>query len=308
MAPGACSRFITGWTVIKTAVIGASGYIGRHLFAAYRAEWPDCVGTSFSRSAAGLTYFDIRTPDLKSLRLEETGHRAILLAAACPLIKRCEDEKEATYAVNVTGTLEFFRQISMTSLEVIFLSSDYVFAGNRGPHDDDEPPAPSTEYGRHKAIVETKLPRMIGKHLILRLSKVFGLEKSDGTLLDEMAHSLADGVEVRAAADQIFSPTYVDDLTNTIMEAQARGLTGIMNLASAEVWSRYLIARDLARAMKVDPALVRKISLYDMPSMAGRPLDTSLLCTRLTKEVGAEFRPMRACIEQTAVNWSAILK
>lgn len=291
--------------MIKTAVIGASGYIGRHLWNAYRARFPDCVGTSFSRSGEGMTRFDIRAPELSALRLEETGHRALLVASACPLIKHCDDDKAGTYAVNVAGTLNLLRQAAKTSLSVIFLSSDYVFDGRRGPHDDDEPHAPSTEYGRHKAAVEAELPKLLpGRHLILRLSKIFGLAKGDNTLLDEMARALAEGREVKAADDQFFCPTHIDDLVAAILAVQERELTGVMNLASHETWSRHAIALELARAMRADAALVRKIRLYDIPAMAGRPLDTSMLCSRLKKESSASFRPLRECIEKSAAHWS----
>src|SRR5712692_2998520 len=132
--------------MIKTAVIGASGYVGRHLWKAYRARYPDCVGTTFSAKNPELKRFDIRTPDFAALRLEESGHRAVLIASAKPNIAYCEQKQAAAYAVNVQGTLELARQIGRTGMLVIFLSSDYVFEGKAGPHDDDDPTAPTTEY------------------------------------------------------------------------------------------------------------------------------------------------------------------
>jgi dTDP-4-dehydrorhamnose reductase len=293
--------------MIKTAVIGASGYVGRHLLASYRTEHADCLGTSFSKAAPGLTPFDIREPDIRPLRLVETGHQAVLIASANPNIKYCEDEKSAAYAVNVTGTLELIRQLARTSLPVIFLSSDYVFPGDSGPHDDADATRPSTEYGRHKKVVEDELPRLAGRHIILRLSKIFGLKKGDGTLLDDMAGSLSAGRQVQAAADQFFCPTYVDDLVAAIHAVQARELNGVMNFSSPEIWSRHRIAAELARAMGADAGLVKKISLYDFPSMAGRPLNTSMACSRLQKETDVSFTPLQECIKRTAAHWSRSL-
>lgn len=289
--------------MIKTAVIGASGYVGRHLLESYRTKHPDCVGTSFSKSSPGLIPFDIREPDIRPLRLAETGHQAVLIASANPNIKYCEDHKSAAFAVNVKGTLELVRQLGRISLPVIFLSSDYVFPGDRGPHDDADPTLPSTEYGRHKKLVEDEIPRLAGRHLILRLSKIFGLQKGDGTLLDEMAGSLSAGRQVQAASDQFFCPTFVDDLVAAIHAVQERALNGVMNVSSPDVWSRHQIAVELARALKADAALVKKISLYDFPSMAGRPLDTSMACSRLRNETDVSFLPLKECIERTAALW-----
>jgi dTDP-4-dehydrorhamnose reductase len=290
--------------MIKTAVIGASGYIGRHLLRSYRAKYLDCVGTAFSRISPGLTFFDLREPDIKPLALEDTGHEAVIIASANPLIQQCEEHKTATFAVNVEGTLELVRQLGRTSLQVIFLSSDYVFPGNKGPHDDASETNPSTEYGRHKALVEKEIPALAENHLVVRLSKIFGLEKGDGTLLDEMAGSLSAGRVVMAAADQRFCPTFVGDLVAAIHAIQERGLLGVMNLSSPEIWTRHRMATDLAGAMRVKGGLVKKNSLYDLPSMAGRPLDTSMVCSRLKKEAAISFTPFRECISCVAAQWS----
>lgn len=291
--------------MIKTAVIGASGYIGRHLLKSYRIAFADCIGTAFSVNRPGLTFFDIRNPDIGPLSLAETGHKAVLIAAAKANIAFCEQQKEAAYSVNVTGLLEFIRQIGRMDLQVIFLSSDYVFEGGTGSYDDSAETKPTTEYGRHKAIVEKEIPSLARNYLILRLSKIYGIEKGDGTLLDEMATSLASGREIRAARDQMFCPTYVGDLVRVIHGIQDRHLSGTMNVCSPETWSRYDVAVAMAKAIEADSSLVKSISLYDIPSMAGRPLDTSMKCSRLSKELGALFTPLSEHIDRVGLNWKA---
>src|SRR6266850_1077079 len=289
--------------LIKTAVIGASGFIGLHLWQACRARFPDCVGTSFSSQQAGLVPFDIRNPRLAALGLEETGHQAVLIASAKPNIAYCEQNREVAYAVNVAGTLELVRQVARTSMQVIFLSSDYVFDGKGGPHDDDHPPAPTTEYGRQKAEVERVLPTLTPNYLVLRLSKIYTVQKGDGTLLDEMAALLAAGKEVRAARDQIFCPTRIDELVTTVQAVQDRGLRGVVNVCNPERWARADMALALAEEMMVPRSLVKAIALYDIPAMRGRPLDTSMRTSRLAKEVGARFTPLRQDIRRVAQLW-----
>ena len=207
--------------MIKTAVIGASGYIGRHLLHVYRTEFPDCVGTSFTASDALLTPFDIRDPDVARLRLIELGHQAVLLAAAKSNVGWCEGNAQDSYDINVRGTLECARQIGKLGLSVIFLSSDYVFDGKCAPYRDIDEPRPSTEYGYQKARVESALPQFVDDFLILRLSKVYGIKKGDATLLDQMARLLSKGMPVQAAYDQKFCPTYINDIIEVLRGLQA---------------------------------------------------------------------------------------
>jgi dTDP-4-dehydrorhamnose reductase len=130
--------------------------------------------------------------------------------------------------------------------------------------------------GQHKAEVERELPSLGSDCLILRLSKIYGLEKGDGTLLDEMAQQLAARREIRAARDQVFCPTYVADLVAAVHAVQAKKLRGTCNACNPERWSRLDIALGLADAMGADWSLVKPITLRDLTAMAGRPLDTSI--------------------------------
>ena len=142
--------------MIKTAVIGASGYIGAHLFRKYRETFPDCIGTGFSRSGQDLISFDLRQPKLEALRLEETGHQAVIIASAMPNIAWCEAHPQESYELNVQGTLELVKQLGKTSLKTYFLSSDYVFNGETGNYSDTAPTSPNTEYGRQKQQLNEK--------------------------------------------------------------------------------------------------------------------------------------------------------
>ena len=93
--------------MIKTAVVGASGYIGSHLIKKYRSQYPDCVGTSFLSKNKNLISFDIRNPNINLLNLEKTGHKAVVIASAKPKISYCEKESFKAHEVNVAGTIQF---------------------------------------------------------------------------------------------------------------------------------------------------------------------------------------------------------
>jgi dTDP-4-dehydrorhamnose reductase len=289
----------------KTAVIGASGFIGGSLLRAYRAVHPDCVGTARSPGRCDLLPFDLRQPDLSPLQLEATGHQAVLIAGAETDMLLCEQQPQVTSAVNVQGTLELVRQIGRTSMQVIFLSTDFVFDGQAGGYDDDAVPHPRSQYGRQKAAVEREIPPLAPHHLILRLSHVFGTAKGDRTYLGSMAAALAAGNEYRGAVDQVFCPTCIDDVVRWVPEVQRRGLGGTLNVCNPERWSRLALAQELARALGVDPALATPASLHDFSGLSNWPLDTTMVCSRFAAEVGGAFTPVRQSIQQLADNWRA---
>ena len=95
------------------------------------------------------------------------------------------------------------------------------------------------------------------------------------------------------------------DLVRAVHAIQARDLRGVMNVGNPMRRLRADVALALAETMQADPSLVEVISLYDIPAMAGRPLDTSMACGRLCKDSPLAFTPIAECMTVVAANWAS---
>ena len=291
--------------MIKTAIIGASGFIGSHLINKYKSKYPDCIGTTFSSDKKNLLKFDLKNPDIKSLDLERTGHKAVIITSFKANIPYCENEPNKAYKVNVEGMLQLIKNLSQTSLKIIFLSSEYVFDGNEGKYSDNHPKDPGTAYGKHKKIIEDEIKNLTDNFLVLRLSKMYGLTRGDKTILDEAANLLNQKKEILAASDQYFNPTFIDDLVKAIIDIQEKNLKGYINVCAPETWSRFEMWTQLAQIMNKNINLIKKIKLYDIPIMKGRPLNTSMVCNRLNQETQSKFISLKDAIKKVANNYKS---
>lgn len=288
--------------MIKTAIIGASGFLGHHLINKYRLEYPDCIGTSFTNNVSNLLPFDIKNPNIEPLNLEKTGHKAVIISSYKSKILYCEKKSLEASEVNVDGVLKLIKNLSKTSLKIIFLSSDYVFDGIKGKFNDSYSTSPSMVYGKHKKIIEDEIKNLTKNFLVLRLSKIYGLIKGDKTLLDEGANLFNKNTEVLAASDQYFCPTFVDDLIEAIIKIQEKNLRGYMNVCAPEIWSRFDVFAELAKIMN-KKNLVKKIKLYDINEMKGRPLNTSMICDTLNQQTESKFISLKKAIRKVADNY-----
>lgn len=292
----------------KTAVIGAGGFLGRQLLAAYRTDYPDTLGT-LREPSGGEPRLDLAAVDIAPLRLAEAGYEAAIITAGLTNVAACQRDAQFAVSRNVTGTLRLAGQLAELGIKTVFLSSDYVFDGIDGGYDDDAVLRPLNVYGACKAQVERRLPDVCGEnYLIVRLSKVFGLAAGDGTLLDEMAAQLLQGKVVRAAADQVFCPTYVNDVVRAILSLQAAGGRGTYNVCAPEAWCRADLATKVAAAIGAPPKLVETISLSDLGEGFARPRRTDMKCRKLAAacppHAPIEFRSIRACIELVAAHYT----
>lgn len=290
----------------KTAIIGATGILGRNFFLEYKKIHPDCIGTSRDRAREGLSYFDLSSPSVAPLKLAENGHQEALISAGISKMAICEQEKELTRKINVEGISALIRQLVNERIKPIFFSSDIVFDGLTGGYDDEALTQPLNEYAMQKAQIESFMKKIFKQNsncLVVRLSKVFSLCKGDGTLLDEMASILKSGGHIRAAQDQVFCPTFVSDLVEVVKILQMKNATGIINVCSPEAWSRYDIALSLAHYMKINPNRIEKISLNDLNEPYARPKNTSMQIKKLERITDFKFTPMKQCIQKAADIW-----
>lgn len=289
--------------VPKTAIIGASGYIGKHLLKRYRKVFPDTLGTSCSRKKEGLSPFDFRNPDIESLCLRQNGYTSVIIASGTPGVAWCEANKEESYEINVRGPLRLAKELEKLGISTIYLSSDYVFDGDDGGYDDDASTSARTEYGRQKAEFEREISTVNPQHLVVRLSKVYGLEHQDGTLLDSLAKDLSSGNPVTVANDQFFCPTFVEDIVSIIQTLQIHETHGLVNLASPEIWSRQNLALALCSELGISNERIQVSPLHQIRGMEERPKNTSLRCVRLLEEVRPDFLPLKTGIQKVAQNW-----
>lgn len=294
----------------KTAVLGAGGFLGRSLLAAYRGTHGDVIATTRTGQPGGLGQstnvfkLDLASPDLTALHLVEQGYTDVIISGAMTSIGRCEREPKGAWAANCDGPLAIARQLASRGLKTIVFSSDYVFHGEKGGYEDDAPTAPQNVYGQTKAELERRLPEVCGNNwLVIRLSKVFDTHRGDGTLLDEMAAKLTSGQEIAVAHDQVFCPTHMSDVVRATLALQAAGTCGIVNLCSPQVWARWELGMAMAVALGADKRLVRRISLEDLGESFVRPKHTDMRCKKLNQVAPMRFASMDECIAQVASNY-----
>jgi dTDP-4-dehydrorhamnose reductase len=287
----------------KTLIIGADGFIGRRLLGTYRFFYPDSIGTSHA-GTGGMPVLDLLRPDISRLSLIKNGYTDAVITSGITRISRCEQKPHATRAVNVEGTLELARQLSEQGLKVTWFSSDYVFDGRSGGYNDSSPQNPLNAYGKQKAEVEKRLPAICGgNYLIVRLSKLFSLEKGDGSLLDNVARKLSCGEKVRVAYDQRFCPTLVDDVIRALLELQIKSVTGLINFCNPQAWSRLDLVRCIAATLKVNADLVDPVSLEDLNEDFERPKQTSMVCFMVNKILSTPTTPIEECVAHAARNY-----
>jgi len=215
---------------------------------------------------------DLADPEEVRRRIVASEPDLVFHAAALTDVDRCEVERDLAMKINVRGT-ELVRDAARVfGAFIVYVSSDYVFDGNRGYYREEDPTKPVNWYGQTKLLGEE------GCDCIARTSVIYGALPARGKVNFALwlIERLRAGDEVKIVTDQLITPTLNTNLAKMMLEAGERRLEGTYHMAGATRISRYDFAVEIARVFGLDAGLITPSRMDEMSWKAKRPLDSSL--------------------------------
>ncbi|OGK11496.1 hypothetical protein A2768_00025 [Candidatus Roizmanbacteria bacterium RIFCSPHIGHO2_01_FULL_37_16] len=161
------------------AIIGASGFIGSSLFNFLNKQnsLSQIFGTYYlNKKNNKLTKLDAYSENnLKSFMIDKLP-AFIIFASGLKNVDICEKKPRLALLNNVLPIILLTKLITRLKLntKLLFISSDYVFSGNRGKYRENDLRNPTTFYGYTKKLAEEILENSQVDFKILRTSSVVG--------------------------------------------------------------------------------------------------------------------------------------
>jgi dTDP-4-dehydrorhamnose reductase len=229
-----------------------------------------------------------------------TAPLVVVNAAAFTHVDRCEREPAAAWRANVEGPERLAEICQARGFRLVHVSTDYVFAGDGNrPYREDDPPAPTSEYGRSKLEGERRVLRHCPSALVVRTSWVFGRGRNFIAAILAQAQERrrqGDRTPLRVVDDQLGRPTYAVDLAAAIralVEADARGLYHVANHGEA-TW--YELARASLDEAGFGDLGIDRIQTRDLSLPAPRPKYSVLDCSK-AEALGVRPRGWRDALQ-----------
>ncbi len=288
---------------MRAIVIGASGFIGRHLMAQLGPDL--AVGTYHRHAIPNGVPFDGTSGRVEDLlrHLPSGFTHAFVLHGAIDT-EACARDPAGTALINVEGVWRVLLGLLDAGIRPVYVSTEYVFDGTCGTWRETDIAVPSTQYGIQKLEVERRLAADPRPSLIVRLSRVVGTEFGTHSVLPPWIEEIRAGKTMRCATDQVFSPASVEDIAGALIKLAASGATGLYHLGGPTPFSRMGLLRLLLDSIQAVAPEVRAdivpCSLHDLPFSEKRPLDTSICIDKLLGTIDWDFTPMEAICKDLA--------
>ncbi|MET1160012.1 MAG: dTDP-4-dehydrorhamnose reductase [Thermoprotei archaeon] len=278
---------LLGYNLLK--VLSTKGY---SVYATYHSHEPPSVdGVKWLRlnlenTTEIIDVFNSVKPDI------------VIHSAAYTDVDGCEKNKQKAYVVNYIATKVIAKQVAKQSGFMIYISTDYVFDGEKGLYRENDVPNPINFYGLTKLLGEIAAQNILDEEhsLVIRVSGLYGYSPTGKKNFGVNAlEKLMRKEEVTAFIDQYLSPTYVYFLSERITKAIEKKIHGIIHIAGQRM-NRYEFATLLARTLGVNEELVKPTTMNNLRLVARRPRDSSL-DTSYAKSLKLDMPSQEECVK-----------
>jgi dTDP-4-dehydrorhamnose reductase len=201
----------------------------------------------------------------------------IIHAAAYTNVDGCEVNRDLAWKVNVEATKHIAIASASINSHLIYVSTDYVFNGEKGFYLEDDKPNPINYYGYTKLKGEEFVQQNAEEWCIARPSVIYGWGPAHKqNFATWLLVNLNQRKDVRVLTDQYISPTLNTNLAEMLVEIAERKITGILHTAGGTRVSRHEFALRLAEIFDLNKDLIKPAKIDEMQWKAQRPRDSSL--------------------------------
>lgn len=166
--------------------------------------------------------------------LDASSADVVINAAAYTAVDKAEQEPDLAFAVNRDGPAHLATACARLNIPLLHISTDYVYDGRKSsPYVEDDATAPLGVYGASKLAGDEAVRRGLPRHLILRVSWVFGVHGHN--FVKTILRLAREREELRIVADQHGSPTFAGDIADTLLELAGR----IPEIDAKGAWGTY---------------------------------------------------------------------
>jgi dTDP-4-dehydrorhamnose reductase len=218
---------------MKLLIIGSGGRLGTALMREYRDKF-DIIGFNHAQ-------LDLGDAEQIGAKINSLDFDVLINAAAFTNVDLCEKEREQAFRINAEAPRLLAEICRDKNAKLIHFSTDYVFDGEkREPYTEGDSANPISVYGESKREGEENVLAVQDRHLVVRVSWVFGPERP--SFIDAIIKRARTEDHVDAIADKFATPTYTRDIARALPRFFDVDLSGgVLHFANAGAcsWQEY---------------------------------------------------------------------
>lgn len=212
---------------------------------------------------------------------------AIIHTAAMTNVDTCQSEQKLAHALNVEAVKTIVAVCETMNIQLIHLSTDFIFDGEDGPYEESATPNPLSYYGQTKVEAEALVANSHCRWSIIRTILVYGIVKdmSRSNIVLWAKHALEKAAPLNVVNDQWRMPTLAEDLAWACIRAVEKEVTGIYHISGKDMMSVSELVGRVADYFGLDKRPMTEVSSATLNQSAARPKRTGFILDKAIRDL-----------------------
>jgi len=274
----------------RVLIIGISGLLGSRAFEIGKEDY-EIFGTYNQHKIEREKFFglDVTKREKVFKVIEKIKPDLVIDTHALHNVDYCETHPEEAWLVNVEGTKNVAESCKRIGCKMIFISTDYVFDGEKLRYTEKDKPRPLNYYAKTKLIAERILDALDLNYIIVRTAVLYGkggMGKLNFVLW--AIQKLKNKEKINVVIDQYNNPTFADNLAKILFALYEKDAKGIFHATGKDCLSRYEFALKIAKTFGLNQSLIEPITTPELNQIAPRPRRVDLVTEKVKRVTGIE--------------------
>ena len=299
----------------KVLFTGGSGLLAINWAFAIMNEYDVVLGLHDRKiSVPGIPTVSVsmETRDNFSRSLDLIQPDVVIHCAGLANVEVCESDPVQALHINGALSENVAHECRKNGMQLVYICTDHLFAGNKPLVSEDEPVAPVNQYGATKLDGEKRILAISENFLSIR-TNFYGWGPSyRRSFSDMIIDNLTKGNQVSLFEDFFYTPILIEELAQVTMQLFELKMGGIFNVVGNERISKYEFGMRLAERFDLNTHLIKASSFTERKDLIKRPKDLSLsnhtVATLLNKEFGVIETGIEKLYQQRENGFLATIK
>jgi dTDP-4-dehydrorhamnose reductase len=270
---------------MRILVTGGNGQLGNCM----RVASKDSANEYIFKDVDNL---DITDPEAVALDVKVNCYDVIVNCAAYTNVDRAEEQQEVAELINAKAVEYLAKAAKENGVELIHISTDYVFGGNRNntPCNEEQSTNPTGAYGVTKLHGEQAIINSGCEYVIIRTAWLYS--EYGKNFVKTMLNLTSTKPELKVVFDQTGTPTYAQDLADTIVDIVENrkyvGNSGVYHFSNEGVCSWFDFTKMIAEYAGNTDCNIQPCYSSEFPSPVVRPSYSVLDKSKIKRTFGVK--------------------
>ncbi|HZQ29761.1 MAG TPA: NAD(P)-dependent oxidoreductase [Patescibacteria group bacterium] len=242
---------------MKILVTGGSGLVGSRIVELLKDNY------EFDSSTE-----DITQKDSIQNRIENSNAQIVLHLAAKAHVDGCEEDKNLgeqgeAWKINVEGTKNVSEACLKLKKKLIYVSTDFVFDGEKESYVEDDTPNPINWYGKTKYEGELAVQNSGAEYIIARIAYPYRTKFVRTDFIRALIEKFKKGENLTMVTDHIMVPTFIDDIAFALDSLVQKEQTGVFHVTGSQPISPFDTAVLIADTFGFSKSKIAKTTRAD---------------------------------------------